>query len=135
MATDSIMAGGNERSVHDSREPCYGARLLPRVLDELALSDPTRIFASVPQSPDLSQGFREVTMEEMSHATSMSAWWLEERLGISQDFETMAYMGISDLRYTILFLAGVKKWVISTVSYRLLRSLKFFYHQYVTRHP
>ncbi|MCJ1394676.1 hypothetical protein MMC18_007556 [Xylographa bjoerkii] len=102
------MAQGNEEFVESLREPRYGARLLPQVLDDLAQSHPERIFASIPRSADLSQGFRDVTVQEMSEATSNIAWWLQEQLCRSDDFETLAYMGISDLRYPVLFLAGVK---------------------------
>ena len=89
-------------------EPRYGARLLPQVLDELAASDPARIYASFPPSSDLTQDFRHVTVLEMAQAANAFAWWLEERIGRSSSFETLAYMGIPDLRYVAVFLGAVK---------------------------
>ena len=42
----------------------YGERLLPRVLNELAESEPERLYASVPRlSVNLSQGFRDIRLE------------------------------------------------------------------------
>ena len=89
-------------------EPYYGARLLPQVLDELAVSDPTRIYAMFPHSSDLAQDFRHVTVVEMSQAANAFAWWLEGHIGKSSSFETLAYMGIPDLRYVAVFVGAVK---------------------------
>ena len=86
----------------------YGSRLLPQVVDELASSNPTRVYATIPVSPDLSQGFRDVTVLDIAKAVNAFAWWLEERIGKSSSFETLAYMGIPDLRYAVVFLAAVK---------------------------
>lgn len=89
-------------------EPQFGSRLLPQVVDELARSKPERIYATFPLSSDLSQGFRHVTMREVARAVNRFAYWLEESLGRSKSFETIAYMGVPDLRYAIVFLAAVK---------------------------
>ncbi|KAI9874581.1 MAG: hypothetical protein M1830_009591 [Pleopsidium flavum] len=89
-------------------ESPYGARLLPQVADEIAKFDPYRIYASVPHSADVTEGFREVNFLELAHAVNHIAWWLHQEFGRSNDFETLAYMGISDTRYTVIFLAAVK---------------------------
>ncbi|MCJ1373904.1 hypothetical protein MMC20_005134 [Loxospora ochrophaea] len=86
----------------------YGTRLLPRVVDELAQVDPERVYASIPIAPDVCQGFRDVTIRDMASAANSMAWWLEKTVGKSDDFETLSYMGITDLRYPIIFLAAVK---------------------------
>ena len=86
----------------------YGSRLLPQVVDELACSDPDRIYASIPRSSDLSDGFRDVSMLQISQAVNKFAHWLEGVIGRSTAFETISYMGPSDLRYPIIFLAAVK---------------------------
>ena len=83
-------------------------RLIPQVADEIARANPDRVYASVPYSADLSQGFRDVTFAELVNAVNYLAWWLDGRLGRSKTFETISYMGPSDLRYTIIFLAAVK---------------------------
>ena len=89
-------------------EPSYGSRLLPQVVDALARSNPKRIYASFPLSSDCSDGFRDVTMFELANAVDTFAYWLEQNIGASTVFETLAYMGPSDLRYAIVFLATVK---------------------------
>ncbi|KAL8721403.1 MAG: hypothetical protein Q9225_001918 [Loekoesia sp. 1 TL-2023] len=93
---------------NSSSQPAYGSRLLPQVLDHLARSKPGRIFASVPKTFDLTDGFRDVTVSQMSRSVDHLAWWLEENIGKSSTFETIAYLGLPDLRYTIVFLAAVK---------------------------
>ena len=92
----------------DHIEPQYGARLLPRVVDDLARSNPQRVFASVPLASDVSQGFRDIKMADVAQAVDYLAWWLQEHVGNSTSFETLAYMGIPDIRYPVLFLAAVK---------------------------
>ncbi|MCJ1280743.1 hypothetical protein MMC26_000060 [Xylographa opegraphella] len=47
-------------------------------------------------------------MSELANAVNRCAYWVEQKLGASSVFETLAYMGPSDLRYAIVFLAAVK---------------------------
>ena len=86
----------------------YGRRLLPQVLDEHSRLTPERLYASVPYSADLSQGFRDITCRNMADATNAIAHWLQIKIGRSSCYEVLAYIGIPDLRTAILFLAGVK---------------------------
>ena len=94
--------------INGHMEPPYGSRLLPQVVDELARSNPKRIYATLPLSSDLTQGFRDVTMLQVSQAVNRLAYWLEHMIGRSTVFETLSYMGLPDLRYAIVFLAAVK---------------------------
>lgn len=92
----------------------YGERLLPQVLDELAWTEPNRIYASCAVSTDLSRAFFDVKMIQMAFAVDYVAWWMKDLLGHSGNFETLAYMGLSDLRYPIVCLAGIKcGWKVS----------------------
>jgi hypothetical protein len=86
----------------------YGARLVPQVADQLAASSPSKIYASIPRGSDISDGFRDVTVLELVSAVNDMAWWIEENYGRSDVFATIAYMGVSDIRYAIVFLAAVK---------------------------
>ena len=97
----------------------YGSRLLPQVVYECARLDPRRVYATVPRSSDLSHGFRNVSMLELSKAVNRVAYWLERIVGRSKQFETVAYMGPFDLRYAILFLAFVKCGYKVTCSFRI----------------
>ena len=108
MGFSSSTASYDNTPVNGYVEPPYGSRLLPQVVDELALSDPQRIYATLPLSSDLSRGFQDVTMRQVSQAVNKCAYWLENTIGRSTVFETLSYMGLPDLRYAIIFLAAVK---------------------------
>ncbi|KAI8966246.1 acetyl-CoA synthetase-like protein [Daldinia sp. FL1419] len=89
-------------------EPRYGRRLMPLLLDQLADTQPDRVYASVPKSPDMVNGFRDITMAETARCVNYMAWWIETHFGRSRCFETISYIGVSDVRAPILFLAAVK---------------------------
>ena len=91
-----------------SHEPEYGRRLLTKVLDEVAESTPGRLYATIPLSDSLPYQFRELTFGEMAKCIDFLANWLEERHGRSDTFETLAFIGIMDLRGAVLFHAAVK---------------------------
>ena len=93
---------------NSERKLSYGQRLLPQVLDELSRSTPDRCHASYPHSLGMSQGFRNVTFQDMACAVDAFDWWINNQLGHSKRFETLLYMGILDLRTVIIFLAAVK---------------------------
>ena len=86
----------------------YGRRLLVTVVDERAKESPDRIWASIARS-NANDGFRDVTIGELSRAVNFVSWWLEERIGRSKDtIETISYIGAPDVRYGIMFLAAIK---------------------------
>ena len=86
----------------------YGKRLLPQVLDERAASNPDRVYATVTLTPSVPESYREVTFGQVAKATNFFAHWLNGHLENRQDFETLAYLGLPDLRNPIIFLAAVK---------------------------
>lgn len=86
-----------------------GRRLLPTLIDHIAAIDPTRPFVSLTKSTDIHQGFRDVDYATFAAAIDRCAYWLDEELGRPRyEFEKIAYMGPSDLRYVIFILAAVK---------------------------
>lgn len=104
----------NQRVAPHVVPTAYGARLLPQVVDEYARIDPDRIYASILLSANVSQGFRDVTMKDMARAVNSMAWWIKDHLGLRNDFETVGYIGVSDLRYPIIILAAIKcGWKVS----------------------
>ncbi|KAJ8122079.1 hypothetical protein ONZ43_g1633 [Nemania bipapillata] len=88
--------------------PAYGRRLMPSVLDELALEVPNKVYAAIPRTNSVKDGFRDVTFSDVSRMVNFMAWWVEERFGKGEKFETVAYVGIADLRGPIVFLALIK---------------------------
>lgn len=88
----------------------FGERLLPQVVDTYASIEPERVYASIPWTTDVNDGFRDVSMTDLASAINHVAWMLEGVDGkpSAGRFETVAYMGASDIRYAIFFLAGIK---------------------------
>lgn len=86
----------------------FGKRLLPHVLEQHAWLTPRRLYASISTSSDISQGFRDVTCGEMANAVNGLAHWLDENVGHATGVETLAYMGVPDLRTSILILSAIK---------------------------
>ena len=89
--------------------PHYGRRLTPCLLDSEAEKNPTRLFAVVTKSANLSDGFRQVDYDQMANAVNSVAHDLIVALGEPEyPFETLTYVGTVDLRYNIIFYAAVK---------------------------
>lgn len=88
--------------------PDYGRRLFPTIIDERANSEPGRPFAAIPKSSDLRDGFVDISYHQLATAINRCSWWLENKLGKARNFETVGYLGVLDLRYTILMFACVK---------------------------
>ncbi|KAF2256018.1 acetyl-CoA synthetase-like protein [Trematosphaeria pertusa] len=86
----------------------HGNRTLPQALDDLATSIPDRLYASVPRDRDLSNGFADVSCGDMARCVNFTAHWISTTLGRSESFETLAYIGIPDLRSAAVFLGAVK---------------------------
>ncbi|KAI0841826.1 acetyl-CoA synthetase-like protein [Hypoxylon sp. FL0890] len=86
----------------------YGRRLMPVVLDELAMKTPEKLYASIPISADITQGFRDITVADMARSVNFMAEWIETRFGRSRNFDTLSYIGISDLRGVVVWHAAVK---------------------------
>ncbi|KAK5020888.1 hypothetical protein LTR60_000194 [Cryomyces antarcticus] len=101
-------AVASTNGTHHYDDKSWGSRLLPMVADQLAVEDPHKIYASVAKTSNIADGFRDVTILELTNAVNFMAWWLEEHFGRSDTFETIAYMGVSDIRYNVVFLAAVK---------------------------
>ncbi|KAF4631134.1 hypothetical protein G7Y89_g6998 [Cudoniella acicularis] len=84
-------------------------QLLNHIIDGLAQVRPESIWAKIPN--DMSSydaGYRKITYKMMANAINGMAWWIKSELGVSQNFETLAYFGTWDPRYIILLLGAVK---------------------------
>lgn len=92
----------------NSNDVKYGQRCLPHVLDEISGKEPSRLYAVIPRSTDLVNGFRDISFGEMSHCVDLFAHKLENEIGRSDDAETIAYLGVPDLRNAVVFLAAIK---------------------------
>ncbi|KAK7756796.1 hypothetical protein SLS62_001239 [Diatrype stigma] len=90
--------------------PNCGRRLLPAVIDERARDQPDRPWASIPIDDwDLSQGYEDVSYRQLAGAIDRLAWFIERAMGgRSATFETVAYLGVPDLRYHMMEMAVCK---------------------------
>lgn len=86
----------------------YGHRLVPVLIDEIATESPEKVFASIPKSVRLQEGYTDVTYRDFSRAIDRAAAFLDDTFGKSGNFETLAYLGPVDLRYFILICAASK---------------------------
>ena len=87
-----------------------GRRLLPAAIDQLAESEPSRPWASVPRdNEDLTQGYVDITYGQFANAINHAAAWLHSTLGPSaEEFETIAYEGPNDIRLPAIAVAAAK---------------------------
>ncbi|KAF3009254.1 putative secondary metabolism biosynthetic enzyme [Neopestalotiopsis sp. 37M] len=86
----------------------YGRRLFPSYLDQIAKTNPGRVYAAIPKTADVEDGYIDVTIADLARCTNFMAKWIEDKFGKSQNFETITYVGLSDLRGVALFLAAIK---------------------------
>lgn len=90
----------------------FGQRLLPALVDEIAVSDPSRPIYSIARSADPADGFDDISFKVFARAINRCAWFLHETLGSGWDqetpFPTLAYLGPQDVMYGILTLAAIK---------------------------
>lgn len=86
-----------------------GRRLLPAVIDQLARDEPDRAWASLPRDDyDLTQGFEDISYARFANAINKLAWFIEGQVGRSTTFETVAYLGVADVRYHMMQMAVCK---------------------------
>ncbi len=105
----------------------YGHRLIPQLIDERAKSDPHDPCWSVRRSSNLSDGFRDISYGQVARAINRVSWWIEQNVGKSTTFETLAYMGPPDLRYAVLTVAAQKTGhVVSHTSIGYLQASRLY---------
>ena len=76
-----------------------GKRLLPQIIDAYAEHEPDRIWAAQARTNDIADGFNNITFKQLAHLVDYLAWFIEGKIGRGQNFESISYIGSSDLRY------------------------------------
>ncbi|KAJ2992582.1 hypothetical protein NUW58_g824 [Xylaria curta] len=92
----------------NAHTPKYGQRLITTIIDDVAANEPLRVFASIPISEDLNDGYVDVTYRTVTNAVNRASWWLSENLGLANTSEVFSYIGPNDLRYPIFLVAAIK---------------------------
>lgn len=119
--TESIKASHSNSTKKEpssrGAEEYRGRRLLPHVIDYHAQYDPHRIYAIIPKSGDMDSDLQNVEMQVMASAVNYMAWWIDRQFeGVKKG--SLAYVGPSDLRYPIMFLASMKcRWKVRDLSF------------------
>lgn len=85
-----------------------GKRLIPDIIDNRARENSTQSFVSYAKSSRIEDGFVNISYGQLSNAINACAWWIEDKLGKGTEFQTLAYVGPSDLRYGILTIGAIK---------------------------
>lgn len=82
---------------------------IPTMLERRSEADPNRVWARYPVSAtSYTEGFHTATYGQMRTAIDRVAHLLSGKLGQSESFETLAYIGPNDLRYHIVLIAAIK---------------------------
>lgn len=77
---------------------------MPSVVDHWAEEDPKRPFCNLPNTMTPQDGFHPVSFGDISHCADFMSGWIGALAGRGAG-ETLAYMGVNDIRYLIVFLA------------------------------
>lgn len=91
-------------------QPQYGKRLIPQVLDEVAESEPSREFISVPRSSNPQDGWKPISYKQIANAVNRIAQRIIDKRGKPEpgSFPTLTYIGPNDARYMIIMIACIK---------------------------
>ncbi|KAF2661200.1 acetyl-CoA synthetase-like protein [Lophiostoma macrostomum CBS 122681] len=86
----------------------HGPKLLTKVLEDKAEWIGDHTYLRYPNDDWETEGYRTMTWRQYADSVNKVAHWLDQQLGVSQSRDTIAYMGPSDARYAIMFLAAIK---------------------------
>ena len=82
--------------------------LLPDLIKQNAQTDPHGVWAQVPAGTTYADGFKDITKLQLYNAVNYTASLIKQNMGESKTFETLAFIGASDPRYSIMVVAGIK---------------------------
>ncbi|KAK9436565.1 transferase family protein [Metarhizium brunneum] len=86
----------------------YGKRLIPQIMDSLAVAEPDRTVFSLTTLSGGSPEFKQISALKFTKAVDKTAWWLHNRVGKPGSVLPIGYIGPHDLRHILLTYACVK---------------------------
>jgi hypothetical protein len=89
------------------------SHLLPVIIEERARKRPLAAFAKIPRNNAYENVYRTVTNSAMATAIDYVANLITSTFPPRHENQCIAYLGLSDLRYTIVLLAGIKAGLIT----------------------
>ncbi|RMZ77957.1 hypothetical protein DV738_g4111, partial [Chaetothyriales sp. CBS 135597] len=84
-----------EKSTHanGAASISYGRRLIPQIMDKLALVEPDRIVFSVATFSDNAPKFQHISARAFTKAVDKTAWWLQAQVGRPTSIQPVGYIG------------------------------------------
>ncbi|KPM40578.1 hypothetical protein AK830_g6017 [Neonectria ditissima] len=86
----------------------YGKRLIPQIMDDLAVAEPERTVFSLATLSGDSLDFKPISARAFANAVDKTAWWLHDQVGRPDSIQPLGYIGPHDLRHILLTYACVK---------------------------
>ncbi|KAI1267029.1 nonribosomal peptide synthetase [Xylariaceae sp. FL1019] len=88
----------------------FGRRSLPKLVDEMAKTDPDRECFSIPRNSDPKDGWRSISWKQYANAVNYVGHRINTVCGKApaDTHPTIAYIGSNDARYAIITLAAIK---------------------------
>ncbi|KAJ5321437.1 Male sterility NAD-binding [Penicillium atrosanguineum] len=79
-----------------------------QIFDAVAELRPDQIYCIHPVSSDLSLEWKTITFTDLSRAIKRMAVWIKENVADSEHPQTLAYMGVNDIRYCTFVFACMR---------------------------
>ncbi|KAI0150728.1 nonribosomal peptide synthetase [Xylariaceae sp. FL1272] len=115
MATTNGSAKGQDGVVTEQQNGAtktsqFGRRSLPRLVDEMAKTDPDLECFSVPRSSDPKDGWKPISWKQYANAINYVAHRIVTVCGKApgKTHPTITYIGPNDARYVVITLAAIK---------------------------
>ena len=108
----------------------YGKRLIPQIIDQAARISASAAWGAMPVSEDLCDGVKDITYSSVASAINQLAWWIESKVGKSEKFETLAYIGPSQLTRCCIALAALMANLVTNSGFPLPDSIVRYYENW-----
>lgn len=83
-------------------------RLLSNMVDEVAERNPDQTFCLHPAGPGTAQTWKKFSFRELAIAVNQLSWYIDEHTKESSNQESLAYIGVNDVRYAVFLIACAK---------------------------
>lgn len=88
LSSDLLLEGNNEAASIP-----YGKRLIPQIMDSLAVAEPDRTVFSLTTLSGGSPEFKQISALKFTKAVDKTAWWLHNRVGKPGSVLPIGYIG------------------------------------------
>lgn len=85
--------GSSPLATKTERSTEYGRRLLPKIMDDLAASEPERTVFSLASLSNGLLKLNPISAQQFTRSVDKTAWWLREQVGNPVSIQPVAYIG------------------------------------------